>query len=231
LLVLGDDMRRAQSKLEAKEMRALADERRKLVSALAKDAANLAGELDKEVNDSSIKELQATLEAAVSDPAASESLRSGNLTKALEYSGFGPVDLTDAVAIPIEDKERPKAKSSRARPPTGKTEQRSTSSATEKREEKRTQAKLALREAQSTQANAERSTQIEKARLDRASGELDRLTEHMQKLEKQLDAMQAKANETREAVEEAKKAVAGAVRSQRAAADRVSRAEAALDRL
>src|ERR1700722_1740308 len=61
LLALGDAMRRAQSKLEANEMRALADERRKLVTARAKDARVLANDLDKGVNDSSIQELQATL--------------------------------------------------------------------------------------------------------------------------------------------------------------------------
>ena len=136
LLALGDDMRHAQSNLEAKEMRALADDRRKLVTDLAKDVRNLAREHEKEVNDSSIKELQATLEAAVSDPAASESLRSGNLTKALKYSGFGPVDLTDAVAIPLGDRPPPKTKApTKARPSDGKPKSRPPSAAAERENE------------------------------------------------------------------------------------------------
>jgi hypothetical protein len=234
LLALGNDMRRAQSRLEAKEMRALADERRKLVTALAKDARTLAGKMDTSINDSSIQELQATLEAAVSDLAASESLRSGNLTKCLEYSGFGPVDLTDAVAIPVEERVVPKnkvSKTSKTPPSEGKPKPKASPSAAERSDTKRHRAELALRDARTAHAQAERSARIEKERTDRATGELDRFTEQIEKLEKQISLLQGKAERSRRALEEAKKSFQAATRSERSAANQVSRAQGALDRI
>ena len=232
LLALGDDMRRAQSNLEAKEMRALADDRRKLVTDLAKDVRILAREQEKEVNESSVQELQATLEAAVSDPAASESLRSGNLTKPLEYSGFGPVDLTDAVAIPLGDRPPPKTKApTKASPSDGKSKSRPPSAAAERRETKRHQAELAMRDPRVAHAKAEQSARIEAERMNRSNGELNRLTGQIEKLEKQISLLQNKADQAARAIEESKKSLEELSRSERAAARRLRGARAALDRI
>lgn len=225
LLALGDDMRRAQSNLEAKDMRLLADERRKLVSALAKDAQTLARELERGVNESSIQELQATLEAAVADPAACESLRSGRLTKALNYSGFGPVDLTDAVAIP------PATKTSNVSAPDRSPKSKAASSGTERREASRTQAELALREARAALVSAERSAVIEQQRLSKASEQRDRLVSQIKKMEKQIKELKAKAKQAGQAVDEAMSSVERSRRATSAANDRVSRASDSLRRI
>ncbi|MEO9237429.1 MAG: hypothetical protein ABI418_04990, partial [Jatrophihabitantaceae bacterium] len=50
--------------------------------------------------ESVLNQLRATYEAAIADEGAEAAVRSGRLTSALSYSGFGEVDVSDAVAIP-----------------------------------------------------------------------------------------------------------------------------------
>jgi len=53
----------------------------------------------------------ATLQAAMGDPAAAAAVRSGLLLRALQGSGFDPVDLSDALAVPADgaaDEEPPR---------------------------------------------------------------------------------------------------------------------------
>lgn len=87
---LGERLRDAQQRVDAQAMRELSGERTSVINELLAVLGEPAGSLREQV--------VATATAALADPAAAEALRSGRLTKTLSYSGFGEVDLSDAVA-------------------------------------------------------------------------------------------------------------------------------------
>ncbi|GGK72114.1 hypothetical protein [Ornithinimicrobium pekingense] len=92
---VGARMRHAQSTLDAAALSALRDERDEVLRAWVAAAREHAGgaltaAVEAEVRDTAV--------AALADPAATEVVTSGTLTRALSYSGFGEVDVADAVA-------------------------------------------------------------------------------------------------------------------------------------
>lgn len=89
LLALAADLRRAQENLEGSEMRRLSQRVRDEVGNLARRAEELAHEAGVEVTAPARAELQSTLEAATADREAADAVRSGRLTSALHYTGFG----------------------------------------------------------------------------------------------------------------------------------------------
>jgi len=115
LLDLGESLRAAQEALAGDELRRLSARRRPVINALTAEAKRLAAESGRTVSDAAEREVEATLEAALADPAAAEAVRSGRLTTALVYAGFGGVDVADAVAVP--GALRPAGAARRAAPP------------------------------------------------------------------------------------------------------------------
>lgn len=100
LLDLGGRLRAAHAALDADRIRALGTERHQQVAALARASRALAAELGRPVSDAVEREIEGTLGAAVATAEAGEAVRSGRLTKALSYAGFGAVDLTGVLAVP-----------------------------------------------------------------------------------------------------------------------------------
>lgn len=88
LLGLGAELRHAQSRLDGEAMRRLGRDGRDTVEALVRDAAIIAGDR-REVSEAALEDLEATLDAALGDPTAAETLRGGRLTSGLRYSGLG----------------------------------------------------------------------------------------------------------------------------------------------
>lgn len=89
LLALGQGLRDAHQNLAGDRLRALSQQRHEVVSALVQEAGHLAGERGQAVSQAVARELQETLEAALSDPGAAEALRAGRLSAPLSYSGLG----------------------------------------------------------------------------------------------------------------------------------------------
>jgi hypothetical protein len=89
LVGLGAELREAQAELSGDELRRLSRRRSDAVAALVAQARGLARAAGQSVSDAILEEVTATLEAALSDPAATEALRRGRLTVALRYSGLG----------------------------------------------------------------------------------------------------------------------------------------------
>mgnify|MGYP002651934713 FL=1 len=100
LAELGETMREAQHELDREQLGELTRQRRALVNALAREAADLATEARHNLTATVVEEVAKTLQAALNDPAAAAAVRSGRLVRALEATGIEPVDLTDAVAAP-----------------------------------------------------------------------------------------------------------------------------------
>jgi hypothetical protein len=100
LLDLGEQMRTAQEQLDRDALRRLGGERRTSVAALARAGADLAAGFDRPPTAGVLGEVEQTLQAATSDPAAAAAVASGVLVKGLRSVGYEPVDLDDAVAVP-----------------------------------------------------------------------------------------------------------------------------------
>jgi len=100
LAELGALMREAQDELDSGQLAALTRQRRALVNALAREAAELAAEARHNLTATVVEDVAKTLQAALNDPSAAAAVRSGRLVRGLEATGIEPVDLTDAVAAP-----------------------------------------------------------------------------------------------------------------------------------
>lgn len=119
LTALGGELLEAQLNGQGQELRALTEQRRQLVATVARHAIGL---VDRDLSTTAEREVEATLEAALADPASAEAVRSGQLVRPLSYSGFGAVDLEGAVA-PLPRVAKP------AKPPAKKAAKKDTSSA------------------------------------------------------------------------------------------------------
>ncbi len=89
LLTLGEALRGAQLGLAGDEVRQLSRQRQQLIAAVGRQARALARELGHPVSDDVGQEVEATLGAAMADPAVAEAVRSGRLTSPTSYAGLG----------------------------------------------------------------------------------------------------------------------------------------------
>ncbi|WP_022892972.1 hypothetical protein [Agromyces subbeticus] len=113
IIELGERLRDAQDDLDAETLAQFARQRRQLVAALARDAGELAEELGNSVRSPVLDEVAQTMQAAMSDAAAADAVRSARLVRALEAVGR-EVDLDGAVAGGPAAPARPRG-SSRSR--------------------------------------------------------------------------------------------------------------------
>jgi hypothetical protein len=112
LLDLGAAMRAAQSQLSVGDLRNLGRQRQQVVAALVGEARDLAAGMSHPVNDTVLRALAGTLEAALAEEGAGDLLRAGALTQPLEYAGFalaGTDDNPDGHASPSPPATTPAA--------------------------------------------------------------------------------------------------------------------------
>ncbi|MFC7548283.1 hypothetical protein [Plantactinospora sp. GCM10030261] len=93
LAELAAALRSAQRDLRGSQLRELSSQRRGAVTALVDEARSLAVEEDPGLSGSKLPlgEVEATLNAALSDAEVAEQVRSGRLIRATSYAGFGEV--------------------------------------------------------------------------------------------------------------------------------------------
>jgi hypothetical protein len=92
-------LREAQRTLDADQLRALGRERAKRVDAVAERVADEARAAGQALGVGVAQEVRDSLTALVADETAEASILTGALVRALAYSGFGSVDIEEAVAI------------------------------------------------------------------------------------------------------------------------------------
>jgi hypothetical protein len=97
LVGLGARMRDAQGRLDTGTLTALRPERDQAVRLAVEAAVTVAQTAGRTLSPAVREDVRATLVAALADRGASAAVASGQLTRALSYSGFGDVDLSDAV--------------------------------------------------------------------------------------------------------------------------------------
>ena len=101
LTELGAQMRDAHRQLRGPELRALSEQRQHLLQRLTDLIRDTAEQDGRSVTEPVLAQVRGTFEAAIADEGAEAAVLSGRLTTVLSYTGFGEVDVTDAVAAPV----------------------------------------------------------------------------------------------------------------------------------
>jgi hypothetical protein len=100
LFGFGLSFREAQANLAGDELRRLGRQRHQVLGALGQEARRLAEERGQSVSQAVQREVESTLDAALTDEGAADAVRSSRLLRSLSHAGMGPVDLSGAVAAP-----------------------------------------------------------------------------------------------------------------------------------
>jgi hypothetical protein len=193
LLALGPELAEAQRTGKGEKLRLLSAQRREVVGLVTDRAFEVA---DRDPTAALRAEVESTLEAALADPATADAVRTGRLTRALSYAGFGGVDLEGAVAVGPTRAAGSKAKAK----PEAKTKQ------------------------EKPAAKPDRSKDIAaaEARAQDAAGDLDDAVQACQRAQHDQDEAEAAEQQAVQAVHEAEAALREA-REQRTQAEQEAR--------
>jgi chromosome segregation ATPase len=251
LVELGESLREAQQTLAGDRLRELSAQRRQVVRELTQEAKRLAAEARRPVSDQAEREVEATLEAALADPAAADAVRSGRLTTGLVYAGLGGIDMAEAVAVPAAPPgrareraaapasadqraaERTAGKQKRAAgadggPPEPDAGERAREAAARKARET---AEQALREAETAAREADEELDEAGQRVAQARERYEEIQRRIEELEQRLEQAQTEETQAARAVREARRARDVAARAADTAQRRLGQAQATLDRL
>jgi hypothetical protein len=240
LLELGAAMREAQAELAGDQMRQLAVQRRQIVSALGREAGQLAADLGQPVSRTIREEMEGTLEAALADPDAGDALRSGRMTTSLRYTGLGSVDVAGAVAAtprPASKPASPKAskatKSSKKpladrRDADAGVEAQAAAEAERRRLERVEAAERRLAQARDDAAAAKRTADEKERTVREVQERVEGLRRQLDELEQQMLRLQGEEKFAAKNLREADRARRSAADALRRAKGKVTDAEAAV---
>ena len=164
LLAVGDGLRAAQEGLDRDAVREFARRRQQVIASAEKRLASVVPGLSA----TTLREVEETLQAAMIDRAAAAALQSGFLVRGLESSGLEPVDLSDAVALPVDVEHLPAPRHVRTAIPTSA-----------RTPEAAARADTAPRESAAERKARERRHAAAVARAERTLGELSEVTESL----------------------------------------------------
>lgn len=231
LVALGEELRAAQDDMDAATLRALTAQRRALTATVAREGAALADELGQRVTAQVTEQVQATLHAAMTDERAADAVRSGLLVAPLAATGLDDVDLTDALAVPL-DETTGAPPSSASSGPTDLSARRASAKAKAAKEVTDAKAALATAEAASTKTGKTMRARKEKMRALQAQvlqlrAELDELLREVTALEDRLEPLTTSLQGAQDAYAEAEAIDLAAQAAVEKAEHRLSRAKAA----
>ncbi len=214
LLELGQALADAQRRGSGTDLRRLSSDRRKLVDRLARQAVTLGAAHGYAAPDAALQEVSQTLQAALGDEANREQLRSGRLTSALSYGGFGPFTMPAAEPEPDEaepdETEPDETEPDETEPPSDRL--------SEQKDKLRERTEAAWQAAQQAEAEAQREA-------EEATGRADDLAVRIEELRTELAATEAEEREARELARTARQHL----KQIRQAATEAEQAVAALD--
>lgn len=98
LLAVGEALRSAQTRLDAAALKGLRAQRESALADVVRTAVRHAESAGQRITTTTTNEVRQSAVAALASPDAAAAFGSGTLTRALSYSGFGEVDIADAVA-------------------------------------------------------------------------------------------------------------------------------------
>lgn len=219
-LELGRALREAYQALDAAGLKDLSAQRRRVVSALSRQAAQLARDAGQQLSEPVQQDLEATLRAVLADPDAAEQWAGGRLVSALTPpSEFRPGGTPVAPGgTPVA--RRPGTRSRPAPPPPPRAVKDEVAQRRRARQEQLARAREAaeaaeqrLREARVRQANAE--------------AELQRARERTEQARRRMSAVEELLRQAREECRRAEDEQHKAEEHGRSAADALTRAERA----
>lgn len=219
LLALGEQLRELQASVSADQLRALTQQRHRLVYVVAQEARALGYERGIPVSDDVARELAQTLHAALGDHAAAAALRSGRLTSGLQYAGFGPVDTAPAAAP-----ERPERPPASAGQPADDLAARRRERA-ERLRQVRQEAQNALDAARAALAAAQTHRDASTREAEEAADRHAEATDRVDQLRLDLDDAEEAAAAAEQRLKAARRGSESARRAARLAAQRVTAAE------
>ena len=215
LLDLGAALRTAQEQLSAADLRRLSAQRAAVLAAATRRAVGLAEARGYRASEAVRQEVAQTLQAALAEPAIAEQVRSGAITEAHAYGGFGVLsfptsapaaadDTADRTAAPDE----PVAEGSGPDEPVadGSEPDESAQGARTQREAARA-AQLAAEQAERARAEAEQRLQAAETALDQALDRADEAAERAGDLEEQITTLRSQLRDLEEAKSEADRQV------------------------
>lgn len=211
VLELGASLREAQEDLDRAELAALTKQRRQLVTALAKQGAQLAESAGHRVSASVVEEVAQTLQAAMTDAAASDAILTGRLVRSLTAVGFDPVDLDGAVAggpapvrvaKPAKRDDAARQALENARGDAAEAERKAADAASARDDVDRRMVRLGQRREQLDDERADLEEQLRAVRADIAAAERE-----ARALDKEHDRATRNADEARAAADAAQERV------------------------
>jgi chromosome segregation ATPase len=196
---LGDQLRQAQSLLQGEALRELSRQRRQLVTAVASEAGRLTASEGQRLSDAALRQVEDTLQAAMTDRSAAEAVRSGLLAQPLSSTGLA--SLAEVLAVPLEDSATPEGPPEPARPALSVVRD-------EDRRHEQAQARVAaagaaVRAAQKTFDKATKKRSKGEAKVLQLEAELEELRRRVAELEEQTDAAVERLTELDAGLEEA----------------------------
>lgn len=244
---VGVRLRHAQSALDAAGIAGLRGERDAVLTELVAAAADVSSELGQILTPTVEAEIRDTGIAALADEAAAEVVASGGLTRALHYSGFGEVDVADAVARTStgvvltriegggetgEDAAAPADDSgdgSTPEPQHAPEPSPEPAPAPEPEPDPADELRAHLASAEQAQGRAEKELSVCTSRLDQARARSEATRARIEKLRADLAAAEAADREALGEVTTAMQARTAAAAAQEAAAEEVARLRSALE--
>ncbi len=221
LVDLGGQMRDAQSRLDATALTGMRKDRDAAVEAFVRAAAVAVEQEGRSLTPAAQQEVRATAIAALADERATEAVASGQLTRALSYSGFGEVDLAEALARTSGGTILTVVRGGSAR----SADASAAADADEADDAAHTQEEHAA-----TVAAAERDLEKAEADLTTAERDVAKARERAEETRERLAVVERQLVKAREADERALEAVTDAVRARKQAAATRHTAQEALGR-
>lgn len=228
LTELGAQMRSAQSRLDTSALSAMRGERDAAVDGFVRAAVDAAQEVGRSLSAAAQQDVRATAIAALADERASIAVTSGQLTRALSYSGFGEVDLAEAVARTAGGAILTILPGGRGRGGDSGTTGRDSDDGAGGEAEGIDTADAEGDEAPSAEALEEALADAEKA-LDAAQAAVDKARQRAEDTRERMAVVERQLTKAREADERALEAVTDAVRARKQAEAARHTAQMALD--
>jgi hypothetical protein len=194
LLELGTALQEAQQRMAGDELRQLSVQRRKAVDALARRAVELGREQRYSAPDGATQEVSQTLQTALGDAEIAELVRTGTLTQAVTYGGFGSTDLASALGASLPQAPRQPARKQVPPEPAPRLDPKRRREAEKAATEARERAQAARKAAEEAESEAEAATQ-----------HADELADKVESLRSQLRQTEAAEREARDAARTARK--------------------------
>jgi len=229
VIAVGAALREAQEGMDGAELRALTRQRRQLTSAVTEQARTLAREEGLKVTQSVADQVEATLTAAMLDPACAQAVRSGLLTAALRSTGVDEVDVAAAVALPeaLGFSASPTTAEEPAPPELHVVPEDEDTAAARRREA----AEQALADAEEQVSEAEAALTEATTSVEELQARSLQLQSEIDETRRKLSGLEDSAEETDEELEEAESAQGEASTAHAAAVKTRDAAQKALDKI